>query len=200
LFLSGESYGGCLSVLASRYFQDHPNEAPPNLDASLLVCPAIVCDLPSFPVYQLLRYVLAPLAPRWTPFFMPNTVSADRIWRCEKVVGHYSDPERCKMGLDSIGNPFRLGTAVNLLKAMEEVREKAIPGYDRPFCIVHGDHDVAVPMSGSELLFENSSTPDENKKFSVIESAHHGLLADPKAEEAVKVMVDFVDARMNNKK
>eukprot|EP00536_Pseudo-nitzschia_multiseries_P008508 jgi/Psemu1/296948/fgenesh1_pm.216_\ len=196
LFVSGESFGGTLTVLAGRYFQDHPEEAPPNLDASLLVCPAIIGDVPGFPVYQLLRYVLAPMAPRWTPFFMPNTVSPDRIWKDSAVVECYSDPQRVKMGLDSIGNPFRLGTAVNLLQAMEEAREKAIPGYVRPFCIVHGDEDVAVPMAGSEILFQKSSTTDEDKELNVIESAFHGILADPKAEEAVEIMVKFVDTRM----
>lgn len=42
LFLSGESLGGCITILMSRYFQDHPDEAPINLDSNLLICPAIL--------------------------------------------------------------------------------------------------------------------------------------------------------------
>ena len=196
LFLSGESFGGTLTLLVSRYFQDHPDEAPANFDSSLLICPAVIGDVPGFPVYQLLRYVLAPISPTRTPFFMPNTVSTERIWKDPKVVEYYSDPKKVRMQLDAIGAPFRLGTAVNLLKALEDVRANSIPGYDQPFCVVHGDEDVAVPIEGSRLLFNSSSTLEENKEFHVIQSAYHGIFADPKAEEAMKKIVDYVDARM----
>ena len=66
LFVSGESFGGCLALLASKYFQDHPHEAPSNFDSTLLICPAIDGDLPPLPVYLLLRYVLAPMFPTKT--------------------------------------------------------------------------------------------------------------------------------------
>ena len=112
------------------------------------------------------------------------------------MVKCYTDPSRKKMQLDGIGEPFRLGTAVNLLEGLEDARSNSIPGYKQPFCIVHGDEDAAVPISGSKLLFENSSTSEEDKEFVVLESAYHGILADPKAEEAMKHMVAFVDARM----
>mmetsp|Transcript_25407 Transcript_25407/g.53553 ORF Transcript_25407/g.53553 Transcript_25407/m.53553 type:complete len:387 (+) Transcript_25407:312-1472(+) len=195
LFLSGESFGGTLTLLVSRYFQDHPSESPPNLDASLLVCPAIVGDVPGFPVYHLLRYLLAPIWPTRIPFFMPNTVSGARIWKDPEVVLHHTNPAKTNMLLDSIGNPFRLGTAVNLLEALEDVRNHAIPGYNRPFVVVHGDQDAAVPIAGSKLLLENSSTATHDKELHVLETTYHGVLADPKAEEAMNHMVAFVDAR-----
>jgi len=196
LFLSGESFGGTLSLLVSRYFQDHPDEAPSNFDSSLLICPAIIGDVPGFPVYQLLRYVLAPISPTWTPFFMPNTVSPERIWKDPKVCEYYTDPQKMRMQLDCCGSPFRLGTAVNMLKALEDVCTNTIPGYDQPFCVLHGDEDVAVPIVGSHLLFDNCSTLEEHKEFHVIQSSYHGILADPKAEEAMKKLVNYVDARM----
>jgi len=196
LFLSGESFGGSLTVLASRYFQNNPEEAPPNLDSCLLVCPAIIGDVPPFPITQILRYILKPMAPTWTPFFMPNPISPDRIFRCKKVLGCYTEPKMAEMGLDQPGTPFRLGTAVGLLGGLEEARANAIPGFTTPFCIVHGANDEAVPLSGSELLFEKSSTPDADKEFHTIPEAFHGLMADPKAEEAVKLLTTFVDARL----
>jgi acylglycerol lipase len=196
LFLCGESIGGCITIMMSRYFQDHPDEAPINFDSSLFICPAIVADVPPFPVYHLLRYVLSPIRPKWRPFFMPNTISPERIWVDEKVCAEYSNPRKLEMQVDACGIPFRLGTAVNMLLALEEVRAKAIPGFNKPFCIVHGDMDEGVPITGSKLLFEGCATPTDQKEFHTIPEAHHGLLADPKAEEAVDHLSKFAQARM----
>jgi len=195
LFLSGESFGGCLTMLTAKHFQDHPEKAPPNFDSSLLVAPAIVADLPPFPVYQILRYVLAPLFPTRTPFFMPDTVSPERMWRDPQVVELYRDPETVKMGLGACGLPFRLGTAVGMLQAMEDGKT-SIPDFSTPFCIVHGDSDEAIPISGSELLFGKASTPSSDKELHTITGAYHAVLSDPKAEEAMKHLSSFVDSRL----
>jgi fermentation-respiration switch protein FrsA (DUF1100 family) len=127
---------------------------------------------------------------------MPNTISPERIWVDEKVCAEYSNPRKLEMQVDACGIPFRLGTAVNMLLALEEVRAKAIPGFNKPFCIVHGDMDEGVPITGSKLLFEGCATPTDQKEFHTIPEAHHGLLADPKAEEAVDHLSKFAQARM----
>jgi len=195
LFIMGESFGGCLTILTAKHFQEHPEDAPSNFDSSLLVCPAIEADLPPFPVYQILRYILAPLFPTRTPFFMPDTVSPERIWRDPKVCGCYQDEKHSKMQLDCAGAPLRLGTAVGMLLAMDDVKTY-IPSFATPFCIVHGDSDEAVPIVGSETLFEGSSTPLSEKEFHPLSGCYHGVLADPKAEEAMKHLSDFVDSRL----
>lgn len=195
LFLGGESFGGCQTAMTAKYFQDHPEEAPKNFDSSILVCPAIEGDIPPFPVYQILRFGLAPLFPEWAPFFMPDTVSPERIWRDSEVQEAYNDPEKLKIGLGAVGEKFRLGTAVNLLLAIEEVR-KGVPDFSTPFCIVHGDKDVAVPIGGSKYLLEGSATHASNKELHVIEGSTHGILCDPKAEEAVQHLVNFCQVRM----
>jgi alpha-beta hydrolase superfamily lysophospholipase len=195
LFLSGESLGGTLTILVSRYFQDHPDEAPSNFDSSLMICPAIEADLPPYPVYCLLRYVLTPIRPKWRPFFMPNTISPERIWKDKKVLEIYTDPRKQEMQVDACGIPFRLGTAVNMLLALEDIKSNCISGYNKPFCIIHGDEDVGVPITGSKLLFEKCSTPGDQKELHVIEGAYHGLMADPKAEEAIGHLVKFVETR-----
>jgi alpha-beta hydrolase superfamily lysophospholipase len=64
LFLMGESYGGCLSIHVAKYFQEHPLDGPSNFDSIILSAPAIEGDLPGFPVYQILRYGLAPWFPK----------------------------------------------------------------------------------------------------------------------------------------
>jgi len=195
IFMAGESYGGCLTILATKYFQDFPSKAPINFDSCLLIAPAIEGDLPPFPVLQLLRYVLAPIAPKWTPFFMPNTVSPDKIWRDTAVCDYYTTPRKLEMKLDAIGKPFRLGTAVQLLKALEECRS-IVMNYKQSFCIVHGSNDIAVPISGSKLLFDNCVTSNDNKELHIINESYHGILAEPEAEEAMEHIISYVDKRM----
>jgi alpha-beta hydrolase superfamily lysophospholipase len=197
LFMAGESYGGCLTILVTKYFQDFPNQAPSNFDSCILIAPAIEGELPPFPVLQLLRYVLAPIAPKWTPFFMPNTVSADKIWKDIKISNYYTTPRKIEMNLDAIGKPFCLGTAVQLLKALEECRNNAISdNYNQSFCIVHGSNDIAVPVSGSKLLYNNCITSDENKELHIIDGSYHGILAEPEAEQAMEYIINYVDKRM----
>ncbi len=198
-FLSGDSYGGCLAVHVARQFQDNPELGPPNFDSILLTAPAIIGDLPPFPKYQILRYGLAPLFPTWTPFFMPNPVAPDRMWRHPEVLKERTSQRYLEMGLDGSGLPYRLGTALNLVIALDEVRKTAIPGLSVPFCTVHGTADDGVPMEGSIYLLENSATPEEDREFHAIEDARHDIFADLLAEEAMSHWMTFVQKRMNKK-
>jgi hypothetical protein len=107
--------------------------------------PAIIGDVPPKPVVWALRYGLAPFFPRWTPFFMPHPVSAERIWKeLEPREYHANDPSPLNKG----GEPFCLGTALGLLTATECVRNDVIPGITVPFTINHGDEDASVPIEG----------------------------------------------------
>jgi acylglycerol lipase len=185
-YLQGESYGGCLTIHAAKQFQNDPSSGPSNFDSILLVAPAIQGDLPPTPVYQILRYGLAPLFPEWTPFFMPNPISPDRIWRDEEVRKIRSSARSIEMALEGGGNPFRLGTALNLVLALEEVRSSAIPGLKVPFLILHGTCDYGVMIQGSEFMMDKADTPMEDKELHRIEGAYHDLFGDPLAEECME--------------
>jgi alpha-beta hydrolase superfamily lysophospholipase len=153
LFVMGESYGGTLTLHAAKYYQDNPEAAPKSFKGILLTGPAIVGDLPPAPVVFVLRYLLAPYFPAWTPFFMPNPVSPERIWRDPQVLAKRTEKRYKEMGIDGSGLPFKLGSAANMLTALEEVRTKAIPGFKVPFCVIHGTKDAGVPIAGSDLLW-----------------------------------------------
>mmetsp|Transcript_13389 Transcript_13389/g.20761 ORF Transcript_13389/g.20761 Transcript_13389/m.20761 type:complete len:244 (+) Transcript_13389:87-818(+) len=87
MFLSGESYGGSLTLHAAHALllaKQEEDDKKTNIQGIVLNCPAIVGDLPPLPVIWLLRYGLAPLFPLWTPSFMPHPVSAERIWKDEE--------------------------------------------------------------------------------------------------------------------
>jgi acylglycerol lipase len=196
LFLTGESYGGNLTIHVAKHFQEHPDEGPSNFDSIVLTAPAIIGDLPPFPVYQILRYCLAPLFPKWVPSFMPNLVSPERIWRDEEVLKRKTSARFKEMLIDGGGRPFRLGTAVNLVLALEEVRNVAIPGLKIPFCIVHGTEDACVPITGSEFMMNTAATPDDQKELHRIEGAFHDLLSDPMAEKSMSHVIKFIQKRM----
>ncbi len=65
--------------------------------------------------------------------------------------------------LEGGGRPYRLGTALHLLMALEEARSKSIPGLKVPFCVVHGTDDFGVPIAGTEYLIETAETPEAER-------------------------------------
>ena len=110
----------------------------------------------------------------------------------------HTDPAVLKAGLQACGVPFRLGTAVALLSALETVREHSIPGLDIPFCVAHGDNDGAVPMEGTtNYLLAKSSTKEENKSFLKALQCKHDMMAEPKAEEYVNWIISWMDGQVN---
>ena len=199
IFLMGESYGCTLTIHAAKQFQDNPSSGPKNFDSIILTAPAIIGDLPPYPVYFLLRYVLAPRYPKWRPFFMPNPISADRIWRDPEVLALRTDERFVEMGIDGSGIPFRLGTALSLVLALDDVRSKAIPGFNVPYCILHGTDDYGVPITGSEYMWKTAATPEADREFHKIDGAYHDLFADPEAEKCMGLVVDWVKKRLSKK-
>ena len=103
------------------------------------------------------------------------------------------------MQVDGSGIPFRLGTALNLVLALEEARNKAIPGFKVPYCLLHGTEDAAVPISGSEFMWEKASTPEGDREFNRIEGAYHDLFGDPKAEECEAIVKNWIEKRISGK-
>ena len=200
MILTAESYGSCLTLHVAKYFQENPSDAPKGFDSIILHAPAIIPpDLPPKPVVSLLTR-LSRSYPTWIPFFMPNPVSTTRIWRDPKVFSIFDSHERREMRIEGGGKPFRLATAVSMLLAMEQVREEIIPGLTVPFCVIHGEKDIAVPIAGTEYLLDTADTTQENRAVQRHAEAYHDLLADPTAEETMKFMIDFVNKRVATKK
>jgi acylglycerol lipase len=193
VFLCGHSFGGCLVLHAAYSFQTDPSKAPPEFRGIVLLAPAIVGDVPPFPVTYTLRYVLAPRYPTWTPFFMPNPVSFDRIWCDQEVLARHTNERNQEIGLDACGNPFALGTAVQLLAGLEDVRNHVIPSFTVPFCAVHGTCDYGVPAEGTIFLEQKSQSKE--KKVLLVEGAYHDLLCDPRMEEAMDFVVSYIEER-----
>jgi alpha-beta hydrolase superfamily lysophospholipase len=205
LFLMGESYGCTLSLHVAKDFQEARDNAttsscyfPPNFDSLILTAPAIIGDLPPAPVVKILTF-LAGYFPLWRPFFMPNPVSPERIWRDPAVLMIRTNPRFVEMSIDGSGLPFRLGTALNLLRALQDVRTTVIPGLTVPFLILHGTEDYGVPIEGSEFLWENAATADSDKDFLRKEGAYHDLFADYVAEECMQDTMNWIHKRLEKR-
>ena len=196
VFIMGTSYGGNLTIHASRRIQDDPSVGPKKFGGVLMFCPAVIGDMPPKPVYLTLRYLLAPLFPRWTPFFMPNPVSADRIWKEPEVLKLRTDPRLREMNIIGTGLPFRLGTAVSLVRALEDAVNISIPGYKVPFFLVHGTEDHGVKIEGSEFLWRTADTPNETREFHHIEGGYHDLFSMEDSPKYVEMAVAWMEKRM----
>jgi len=211
IFLMGESYGGNLALHVAKLWQDHPEDAPgykkdvPNEDnhafgGIVMFAPAIVADMPPPPITWFLRYILAPIIPRATPFFMPHPLPPERGWKNSKVIEHYtsaSAPDK-RLGLHDVGKKFCLGTALGLVNAVEDVRENVIPGLNVPFCVCHGTMDEGIPIAGTNYLIKHCHTKEEDRSVNMVEDVLHDLLADDDTkEETVDFVIKWMDGRID---
>ena len=199
VFLMGESYGSTLTLMAAKHFQDHPEDAPQTLDSIILTAPGIIGDVPPQPILGIFIW-LAKRYPKWRPFFMINPVSRERIWRDPEVLKIRSSPEFRARQLDGSGDPFILGTAINLMYALETVRNDVLSDLRMPFLILHGTKDYAVPIAGSELLWETCATPESERKFVRKEGAYHDLFSDFVAEECMADVIEWINRRLEERK
>jgi alpha-beta hydrolase superfamily lysophospholipase len=187
-FLYGESWGGNLCLHLGLRLQQQKN---PLFRGLLMIAPAVIADLPPAPVVFMLRYCCAPCCPRWTPFFMPNPVSPERIFREEADLNKMqSDP------IYSGGKPFRLGTAVSLLQATIEVRSGVVPEMQFPFAVVHGTEDHAVLIEGTRYLDANTKTTSADKAILELEGAFHDVLHDPSILAGLSFLFKFADEQL----
>ena len=151
--------------------------------------------MPSAPIVMFLTG-LASLFPRWTPFFMPNPVSPDRIWRNEVVMQSFINERVREMGLAAGGLKFCLGTALALVRSLEAVKSETIPGLEVPFFVAHGTKDYGVPITGSEYLLKHAKTSEEDRCVRFIDGAFHCLLSEDTRYDTVNAMVTWMDSRI----
>merc|ERR1711935_780148 len=103
------------------------------------------------------------------------------------------------MGLHSGGSPFRLGTAVGLLRALEEVRKIAIPGLTVPFAVAHGTDDYCVPIAGTDFLLEHATTPEDDRGVRRVKGGYHDLLSEETKVETMMFFMNWMNGRISNK-
>jgi len=193
LFIMGESYGGCLALIVAHYFQENNNVLSGiSFEGIVLACPAIIGDLPPKPIVWALRYGLAPMMPQSVPFFMPHPVPTERIWKDSEVREFHID-ER-KYGLSISGSKMCLGTASQVVTAMEVVREEVIPSLSCAFFVMHGTEDRSVKIVGSEYLMEKS--PSNSKTFVRVDGGYHDLFSGDDAQDLLQQQISWIEERI----
>ena len=196
VFIMGISYGGNMAIQTSRRIQNDPSLGPKQFVGAILWCPAVIGDLPPWPVVYTLRYFLAPLFPKWIPFFMPNPISADRIWKDPEILAMRTDARLRAMNIIGTGTPYKLGTAVALLNGLEDVHDKAIPGFTVPYFLAHGTDDHGVKIEGSEYMWRTAATPAADRVFHHIEGAYHDLFSLEDSQKYFQMAVEWMEQRI----
>jgi acylglycerol lipase len=199
LFLMGESFGGNLTIQVARHYQDHPDEKPRGFQGIVLVAAAIYGYQPFFPVDLVLRYLLTPLVPRFRPpTFIPNPVAPALLWRDPEVLHVNSQEKRVtEMWFEPAERHSNLQTSSTLIEAMKYVRQDCIPGFNIPFCALHGTSDRAVPIAGAlEFFLEKTATPEEDRAVLRVGGGYHDLLGDPTAEANLDFILQWVKQRI----
>ena len=129
---------------------------------------------------------------------MPNPVTPDRIWRnSEQILDFRANDPAERMQLDSSGTPFRLGTADNLLKAVEAARDESIHGFRVPYCLLHGTQDEICLIEGAEYLWRTAETPVNDREFHRLQGVYHDPFSDPDdAESSMNLVIDWIKKRL----
>ena len=189
--------GGDVDVDDERNENKKQALVPPNGFKGICInAPGIIGDLPPLPILWFLKYILKPLMPEQTPFFMPHPITPDRIWKDEEVRKYYASEESRRLALNAGGIPFCLGTAAGLVDALEEVRTGVIPGFNVPFSVCHGTDDWGVKLEGTEYLVDKCDTKNEDRAVNIVEGAYHDLLADPSRNEVIDFHIKFIESRL----
>lgn len=203
IFLAGESIGGNLTLHVARYYQDHPLEATKvNFQGCLLFSPAIMpdgCGHCLYPyVYCGIKYFLAPIMPMARPpSCIPHPVNAHRIWRDPIILQEATNSNiPVNRVFSGTGKHPHFRTMQTLMECMMNVQTIAIPDLNIPFCLVHGEQDLAVPITGSEYLRDHISTPNEDYACKIYNDALHDLLAEPEAPDVVQFVCDWIQQRI----
>jgi alpha-beta hydrolase superfamily lysophospholipase len=110
-------------------------------------------------------------------------VPPERIWKDPEVLALRTSPRAREMQIDASGCTFRLATASNMICAMEDARNIAIPGFTIPYCLIHGTHDDGVKIDGSEFMWKTAATPESDRAFRRVPDGYHDLFAEKEAQE-----------------
>jgi alpha-beta hydrolase superfamily lysophospholipase len=101
-------------------------------------------------------------------------------------------PRAREMQIDASGRTFRLASASNMVCALEDARNTAIPGLITPYCLIHGTHDDGVKIDGSEYMWKTAATPESDRAFKRVQDGYHELFAEKEAEEHFEFAMEWM--------
>lgn len=127
---------------------------------------------------------------------MPNPLSFGRIWKDPEMVRLRRDNRMMEMKLGGSGDPLRLGTALALVKSLDHVVHKSIPGFQAPFFLLHGTEDHVVKIEGSELFWRRVDTPKQHREFHHFEGGYHDIMGQKDSQKYMEAAVSWMERQL----
>ncbi|CAM9266009.1 unnamed protein product [Ectocarpus sp. 4 AP-2014] len=164
IFLSGESLGGGLSLFTGLTLYDRQHALLPRFKGVCLIAPAIQGNPPPAPVVAFLRYVVAPVIPKWQiPNALESVKNPIQVWKTEE--------DRAQADRDQWGNPGALGWGHNMkfnmglnMMDMVGVVYSRLSDVQFPFLIMHDPGDAIVQFGPARELMEKAATPKDDPR------------------------------------
>ncbi len=88
---------------------------------------------------------------------------------------------------------IRARTGAEILRATKGAMDQA-KKIDLPLLIFHGTNDLLADIRGSEMLFDEASSPD--KSIEILDDHYHELLNEPDRYELMEKMLSWMEGRL----
>eukprot|EP00903_Cladosiphon_okamuranus_P009022 g8629.t1 len=164
IFIAGESLGGGLALYAGLTIYDRQHPLLPRFKGACLTCPAIQGNPPPKPVVFLLRYLVAPLIPRWQiPNVLESVKNPMKVWKTELARGIAEQDEWGKPGGLGWGHNMRWNMAVNMMDMVEVVYNR-LEDVKFPFLVMQDPEDAIVQFAPVLELMEKAATPKDDPR------------------------------------
>ncbi|XP_071716033.1 caffeoylshikimate esterase-like [Rutidosis leptorrhynchoides] len=177
-FLFGESMGALITML--MYFQSDPDTWTCLIFSSpLFVLPEGM--VPS-KLHLTMYGLLFGLADTWAA--MPDSKLVTKAVRDkEKLKILVANPKR-------YAGKARVGTMREIVRVTNYVQNN-FEKVNVPFFAAHGMSDGLASYSGSEMLYQNAVTENEDKELKLYEGLYHSLINGEPDEDADRVLADM---------
>jgi len=88
---------------------------------------------------------------------------------------------------------------VQLFDLIKVTRER-LPEVNTPILILHSKNDTTNSPKGAEVLFNNISTPKDQKQLVWFERTEHEMFLDCEQEEIIRTVVEYIEDRIKRNK
>jgi alpha-beta hydrolase superfamily lysophospholipase len=93
-----------------------------------------------------------------------------------------------------IHTPVRIGVAVGFMAMMSAYKNR-LSEISLPLLIMHGSGDRMIPLSASEVIYNNTSSTD--KTFELFADSFHEILHDREQHRARDTILNWIIAKSN---
>lgn len=180
-FIMGSSLGG---LIVLTYALDYPS----TIKGVVAMCPLIRPNVESMPSPLVIS--VARVIDRFLPTLPIAAGNRGKNHADPQLEKEFADDPRTYSGWIRA----RSGLA---MKEAFDVLEPRIPSFSVPYFIIHGNHDRATDFKSSQHFFDVTAlVSNENKKFSIVKDAEHGLMEGPWGPAIREDILSWLESRL----